>query len=70
MNSAENGLLRKDCASSFLAYCEVSKRVLKFQTNFIEVVEVTGEITFKFDFKLSNLVINIVKCCMAPAPER
>ena len=40
MNFSENELLSKDCTSSFLAYCEVGQRVLKFQAHFSEVFEV------------------------------
>ena len=40
MNFSENELLRKDRTSSFLAYGEVGKRVLKFQAHFSDFSEV------------------------------
>ena len=40
MNFSENELHRKDRTSSFLAYGKAGKRVLEFQANFSEVIEV------------------------------
>ena len=40
MNFSENELLRKDHTSSFLAYGEAEKHVLKFQVTLSKVFEV------------------------------
>ena len=40
MNFSNNELLRKRRTSSFLAYGQASKRVLKFQANFSDGFEV------------------------------
>ena len=55
MNFSENELPRKDRTSSFLTYGEAGKRVLKFQANFSRFSkyssQMTGQISFKFDFE-------------------
>lgn len=42
---SENELHRKDPLLSIMAYSDVSKRVLKFETNFSEVFKVLSQMT-------------------------
>ena len=53
-------LLRKDCTSSFLAYDEAGKLVLKFRANFSEVIEV---ISSKDQSNYVQIGLQVVQPC-------